>query len=82
MPRAIEFRASGGKIFVDGEPFDWGLDDDAVEEANRRSVTPQFTRAIHADIMGHLLDSLSQVLGFRPSMRQVNEALDRGFISR
>jgi hypothetical protein len=56
MPRAIEFRADGGKIFVDGEPFDWGLDEGAVEEANRRSVTPEFTRAIHADSMEHFLD--------------------------
>jgi hypothetical protein len=32
--------------------------------------------------MGHFLDSLSQVLGFRPSMRDVNESLDRGYISR
>jgi len=82
MPREIEFKALGGRIFIDGEPFDWGLDDDAMDEANRRCSTPQFARAIHADIMGHFLDSLSQVLGFRPSMRDVNESLDRGYISR
>jgi len=82
MPREVEFRARAGKIFIDGEPFDWALDDDAIDEANRHSGTPQFMRAIHNDIMGHFLNSLSEVLGFRPSMRQVNEALERGFISK
>lgn len=82
MPREIEFESRGGRIFIDGQPFDWALEDEAIDEANRHAGTPQFIRAIHNDIMGHFLNSLSEVLGFRPSMRQVNEALDRGFISK
>jgi len=82
MARDIEFRSESGRILIDGEPFDWGLDDEAIEEANRHAGTPRFMKAIHNDIMGHFLDSLSEVLGFRPSMKQVNEGLDRGFISK
>jgi len=78
----IEFEAKGGQIFIDGEAFDWGLDEDAIEQANRHSGTPEFARAIHNDIMEHFLGSISEVIGFRPTMRQVNEALDRGGISR
>jgi hypothetical protein len=82
MSIEIEFEAKGDQIFIDGEAFDWGLDEDAMEQANRHSGTPEFSRAIHNDIMEHFLSSISEVLGFRPTMRQVNEALDRGFISR
>jgi len=32
--------------------------------------------------MNHFLDSLAAVLGFRPSMGQVNESLQRGVISK
>lgn len=82
MPREIDFEARNGRIFIDGEPFDWSLDDEAIEQANDLSDTHEFARAVHNDIMGHFLDSLSEVLGFRPSMKQVNEALDGGFISK
>lgn len=82
MSREISFRAEGGRILIDDEPFDWGLDVNAIEEANSHSSDAAFMRSIHMDIMGHLLDSLSEVLGFRPSMGQVNEALVAGFIKR
>jgi len=82
MSREIPFEQVGGKIVVDGETFDWDLDDEAIEEANRHADRPEFMRAIHNDIMGHFLSSLSQVLGFSPTMRQVNEALRRGFIKK
>ena len=82
MPREISFQHKNGKIFIDGEAFDWELDGDAISEANRHAENPSFMRAIHNDIMNHFLDSLAAVLGFRPSMRQVNESLTRGFISK
>jgi hypothetical protein len=82
MPRRIPFEHRGGKIFIDEEPFDWDLDDEAIEEANKQSANAQFMRAIHLDIMEHFLVSLSEVLGFRPTMKQVNEALKSGHISK
>lgn len=82
MSREIDFEQRGDRIFIDGEPFDWSLDEEAVKQANELSESYEFARAVHNDIMGHFLDSLSEVLGFRPSMKQVNEALDGGFISK
>jgi hypothetical protein len=82
MPREISFQHKNGRIFIDGEAFDWDLDDSAISEANRHAGNGAFMRAIHNDIMNHFLDSLAEVLGFRPSMKQVNESLARGFISK
>lgn len=82
MSRDISFQAKKGKIWIDDQVFDWGLDDEAIREANKRCANLEFARAIHADIMEHFLDSLSEVLGFKPSMKQVNEALKSGFISK
>lgn len=82
MPRSIPFEVRDGKIFVDDSAFDWDLDDEAIENANRHASNPDFMRAIHLDIMGHFLSSLEEVLGFRPSMRQVNEAIKAGSISK
>lgn len=63
-----------GVILVDGEVFDWGLDDESLEEANLQ----EDMRSVHMDIMNHLLDSLSELIGFRPTIKQVNEALKKG----
>ena len=82
MSRDIEFKQVGKSIVIDGEEFDWNLDDESIDDANRHANTPEFMRAIHADIMGHFLNSLASFLGFRPSMKQVNEALYRGSISK
>ena len=82
MAREISFQHRNGRIFIDGEPFDWELDDQAIAEANRHAGNPEFMRAIHNDIMGHFLDSLEAVLGFRPTMVQVNESLKKGFVSK
>jgi hypothetical protein len=82
MARDIEFRQVGESIVIDGERFDWDLDEESIEDANRHANTPEFMRAIHADIMGHFLNSLEAVLGFRPTMKQVNDALEKGAITR
>lgn len=82
MSRTIPFESRDGKIFVDDTAFDWELDDEAIESANRHAGNQQFMRAIHMDIMDHFLSSLAEVLGFRPSMKQVNEAIKSGFISK
>jgi hypothetical protein len=82
MARDIEFRQVGESIVIDGERFDWDLDEESIEDAKRHAKTPEFMRAIHADIMGHFLSSLEAVLGFRPTMKQVNDALEKGAITR
>lgn len=82
MAREIGFQQKGTTILIDDEPFDWDLDESSIDEANQHCGSPHFMRAIHGDIMRHFLSSLSEVLGFEPTIKQVNEALKRGFISR
>jgi hypothetical protein len=67
-------------IKIDGDVFDWGLDDDALAQANQHALSKDTMKAIHSDIKNHFLDCLSEHLGFRPTMKQVNKALKEGFI--
>lgn len=64
-------------LFVDGELFDWGLDDDSIEMANNQKDI----KSVHRDIRDHFLDSLGEVVGFRPTMAQVNQAIRTGELS-
>lgn len=82
MSRPIDFESRHGKIYIDGEEFDWGLEDEEIMEANKHVGNPEFMRAIHNDIMSHFLNSLQEVLGFRPTMKQVNEAIKKGHIQK
>jgi hypothetical protein len=76
MSFSFEVGESEGQkvIFINGELFDWGLDDASIEMANDQ----EDIRSVHNDIRDHLLDSLSEVLGFRPTMKQINDALRTG----
>lgn len=64
-------------ILIDGEVFDWGLDDASIEIANEQ----EDIRSVHMDIRDHLLDSLEEIVGFRPTMAQINKALRTGSLS-
>lgn len=63
-------------ILIDGEVFDWGLDDESIEQANQHSDL----RSIHSQIKSHFLESLGEVLGFLPTIGEVNQALKDGVI--
>lgn len=63
-------------LIIDGVAFDWALDDESIEQANLQKNL----KAVHGDIQNHFLDSLEEVLGFRPTMKQVNDAIKEGFI--
>jgi hypothetical protein len=67
-------------IVVDGEVFDWGLDEDSISHANRFSSNKDTMRAIHEDIRKYFLESIGELLGFEVSMRDINEALRAGCI--
>lgn len=67
-------------ILVDGEIFDWGLDEESLEQANKYANNKQTMSAIHADIKNYFLESIAEYLGFKPTIKQINEALKNGFI--
>lgn len=67
-------------IFIDEELFDWGLDEGALERANEFSSNLQTMEAIHLDIKNYFLECLSEQLGFKPTIKQINKALQDGYI--
>ena len=68
-------------IVIDGEIFDWGIDDDALNQANQYVSNKETMSAIHSDIKNYFLECLSEVLGFEPSIKQINDALELGYIN-
>ena len=80
IPFKIEQVGEQEVIAVDGEVFDWGLDEDSISHANRFSSNKETMRAIHDDIRKYFLESLGEQLGFEVSMKDVNEALRAGCI--
>lgn len=82
----IEFKiddVDGRKVIViGGEVFDWGLDDEALSDANQFSSNKDMMRAIHADVREFFLRCLEEQIGFRMSIGDVNKALLRGYFER
>ena len=80
MPFKIDRIGGQSVIVTGGDVFDWGLDDDSIDHANRFSSNKDTMKAIHADIRKYFLESLGEYLGFEVSMKEVNEALRTGYI--
>jgi hypothetical protein len=69
-------------IAIDGDVFDWGLDEDSLSQANAHASNKEVMKAIHYDIRNYFLDCLSESIGFKPTMKQVNKALELGYIEK
>ena len=67
-------------LMIGDDIFDWALDDDALAQANQYAPSKSMMKAVHADIKNHFLDCLTEHLGYKPTMKQVNDALKEGFI--
>jgi hypothetical protein len=67
-------------LLVDGEVFDWAIDEYSLDEANSHSSDKATMKVIHKNIRNYFLDCLGEVLGFRPSISRVNEGLRQGWI--
>jgi hypothetical protein len=65
-------------IFIDGEHFDWDIDEEAFEWARRQS--PAFFEAVKADIVAHFLTCLSEVVGRKITMQDFMIAQKTGWI--
>ena len=66
-------------LVIDGEVFDWGLDDDSLYQVNQFK-NEETIKAVHADIKNFFLESLIEFLGFKVTMGDVNKALESGHI--
>ena len=67
-------------IFIDGNHFDWGVDEDGFREA--MSMGPQFVQTFEREIHQHFLDSLSEFMNRKVTTQEVNLAQKTGWIEK
>lgn len=67
-------------LMIGDDVFDWALDEEALTQANQYALNKGMMKAIHSDIKNHFLDCLAEHLGYKQTMKQVNDALKEGFI--
>lgn len=65
-------------IFIDGEHFDWSVDEESLKEA--AAMGEIYFQAVQKDIAKHFLDSLSEVVGREVTLAEFNQALITGEI--
>lgn len=66
------------QIFIDGELFDWGIDEHAFAYAKK--MGPEYFRAAQIDIAKHFLASLSEVVGREVTYHDLTQAQKTGWI--
>jgi len=66
------------EVWIGGEKFDWSMDVTSFHEAVK--MGPMYKKAVQADIVKHFVDSVSDFLGRKVTMKEVNEATKRGWI--
>ena len=68
-------------IFVDDEVFDWGLVEDGLRRARAYvKKNPLMEKAIYGDIQNHFVSSFSEFLGQPVTLKEINEAIEKGYI--
>ena len=65
-------------IFIDNEILDWSIDVGSLMEAQR--MGSQFFKAAQKDIEKHFTDSVSEVVGRRFTMADIQQAIATGWI--
>lgn len=65
-------------IFVDGEYFDWGIDEAAYDCARKQG--PEYLAIIQMDIAKHFLESLSEFCDKKVTMADFEKARKTGWI--
>lgn len=83
--KSFEVRMIKGKggeirhaIFIDGEMLDWSIDMHDFLDAMK--MGPQYLNAIKADIVKHFTASVSDFLGRKVTIEELNQARKVGWI--
>ena len=78
----IKMRQNNGTIekaiFIDGELLDWAVDISSLMEA--KQMGPQFFKAAKKDIQRHFLESVSEVLDRKVTIKDIKQAIQTGWI--
>lgn len=77
--KTIEIRRFDGenRIFIDNQLFDWGIDENAIQQINQIS-NPDDLLMIHENIRQYFLQCLESYIGKKLTIKQVYEALKSG----
>jgi O-acetylhomoserine/O-acetylserine sulfhydrylase-like pyridoxal-dependent enzyme len=67
-------------IFVDGELFDWGIDEESYKDA--MAMGPQYHRIFEQEIAKHFIDSLSEFMNRKVTQQEIDQAFKTGFIDK
>lgn len=67
-------------LFVDDNVFDWNIDLAEIEKARQACKDMAARRAIHANIQDHFLRCFEVFMGKQYTLREINEAIERGSI--
>lgn len=66
------------KIFIGGEELDWSINQTDLLEA--RKMGPVFFKAIQMDIAKHFAESVSDFLGRRVTIKDIQKASKTGWL--
>jgi hypothetical protein len=68
-------------IVVDNEAFDWEIDPSHIKSVETKIKNdPLMKENFIGDIFNHVVESFSEFLGKKVSLKDINEALERGWI--
>jgi hypothetical protein len=71
----------GKFIVVDDEVFDWGLEPEDLERAMKLAKnSDMLKKTVQRDIREHFMDSFAEFLGKAVSLKELNEAIESGWI--
>jgi hypothetical protein len=76
-----EQNKSVNAIYVDNEVFDWSLVEDGLRRARQYvKKNPLMEKAVYGDIQNHFVTSFSEFLGHSITLKEINEAIEKGYI--
>ena len=65
-------------IFINDEPLDWSVDMDSYAKAVK--MGPDYVKVVQESIANHFVDAVSEVLGRKVTMADINKAKITGWI--
>lgn len=81
MIKTIEIRRFDGedRLFIDNQLFDWGIDDEALEQIKQINNKEEVEK-IHENIKHFFLECFSSIIGKKINIKQAYEAIVSGQI--
>ncbi len=66
------------EVWINDEKLDWSIDIKSFHEAVKMGL--MYQKAVKRDIVRHFVESVSDLVGRKVTMQDVNEAIQRGWI--